>query len=79
MTVEIIESPIRFHLHGVGGVVENERYGEVGQRLMNGMWQAVKGTKIPTTGCSSVSNSAARTRGRCPTRLSRWSSSWRDT
>jgi hypothetical protein len=50
MTIEIIESPIRFHLHGIGGVVENERYGEVGLRLMNEMWQAVKGAKIPTTG-----------------------------
>jgi hypothetical protein len=50
MNIEIIESPIRFHLHGVGGVVENERYGEVGLRLMNEMWQAVKGAKIPTTG-----------------------------
>lgn len=50
MEIEIIESPIRFHLHGIGGVVENERYGEVGLRLMNAMWQAVKGAKIPTTG-----------------------------
>jgi hypothetical protein len=29
MNVEIVEEPIRFHLHGIGGVVENERYGEV--------------------------------------------------
>lgn len=50
MEIEIIESPIRFHLHGVGGVVEGERYAEVGLRLMNEMWQAVKGAKIPTTG-----------------------------
>ena len=50
MEIEIIESPIRFHLHGVGGVVENERYGEVGLRLMNELWPAVKGAKIPTTG-----------------------------
>ena len=50
MKIEIIEEPIRFHLHGIGGVVENERYGEVGLRLMNEMWQAVKGAKIPTTG-----------------------------
>ena len=45
MKIEIIESPIRFHLHGVGGVVENERYGEVGFRLMKEMWQAVKWVK----------------------------------
>src|SRR5262245_15441046 len=50
MTIEIIENPIRFHLHGISGVVENERYGEVGLRLMDAMWQAIKGAKIPTTG-----------------------------
>ena len=50
MNIEIIEAPIRFHLHGIGGVVENERYGEVGLRLMNEMWQVVKGAKILTTG-----------------------------
>ena len=50
MEIEIIESPIRFHLYGVGGVVEDERYGEVGLRLMNEMWGGVKGAKIPTTG-----------------------------
>lgn len=50
MNFEIIESPVRFHLHGIGGNVENERYGEVGIRLMNEMWQAVKGAGIATTG-----------------------------
>ena len=50
MKIEIIEEPIRFHLHGIGGVVENERYAEVGLRLMNEMWQVVKGAGIPTTG-----------------------------
>jgi hypothetical protein len=50
MTVEIVEEPIRFHLHGIRGVVENEQYGEVGFHLMNQMWQVVKGARIPTTG-----------------------------
>jgi hypothetical protein len=50
MKIEIIEEAIRFYLHGVGGVVENERYGEVGFRLMNEMWQVVKAVRIPTTG-----------------------------
>jgi hypothetical protein len=50
MNIEIVEKPVRFHLYGIGGVVENERYGEVGLRLMNEMWQVVKGAKIPTTG-----------------------------
>jgi hypothetical protein len=30
MKIEIIDEPIRFHLHGIGGVVENERYGDFG-------------------------------------------------
>ncbi|QEL17808.1 GyrI-like domain-containing protein [Limnoglobus roseus] len=50
MTVEIVEEPIRFHLHGIGGVVEDGRYGEVGFRLMNEMWRVVKGAGVPTTG-----------------------------
>lgn len=50
MNIEIIETPIRFHLHGISGVAENERYAEVGLRLMDEMWRVVKGAKIPTTG-----------------------------
>ena len=50
MKIEIIDEPIRFHLHGIGGVVEKERFGEVGLRLMNEMWQVVKSAHIPTTG-----------------------------
>ena len=50
MKIEIIDEPIRFHLHGIGGVVEQERYAEVGLRLMNEMWQVVKSAQIPTTG-----------------------------
>jgi hypothetical protein len=50
MKIEIIDEPIRFHLYGIGGVVENERFGEVGLRLMNEMWQVVKSAGIPTTG-----------------------------
>jgi hypothetical protein len=50
MKIEIVETPVRYHLHGIGGEVENEQYGEVGLRLMNEMWQVVKGAKIPTTG-----------------------------
>lgn len=50
MKFEIVEQPIRFHLHGIGGMVENERYGEVGLRLMNELWDVVKEAKIPTTG-----------------------------
>jgi hypothetical protein len=50
MNIEIIEEPIGFHLHGISGVVENEQYAAVGLRLMDAMWQAVKGAKIPNTG-----------------------------
>jgi hypothetical protein len=50
MQIEIIEEPIRFRLNGIGGIVENERYGEVGLRLMNEMWRVVKGGGISTTG-----------------------------
>jgi hypothetical protein len=50
MNIDIAEGPIRFHLHGIGGVVENERYGEVGFRLMNELWRVVKLSSTPTTG-----------------------------
>jgi SAM-dependent methyltransferase len=50
MNIDIIENRICFHLYGISGVVDNENYGEIGLRLMDAMWQAVKGAKIPTTG-----------------------------
>lgn len=50
MKIEIIDEPIRFHLHGIGDVVESERYGEVGLRLMNELWQVVQRAGLPTTG-----------------------------
>ena len=34
----------------MSGVVENERFGEVGLRLMNEMWKVIQGAKLPTTG-----------------------------
>jgi hypothetical protein len=50
MEIEIINEPIRFRLHGKWSVVENQRYGEVGLRLMNEMWKTVKNARIQTTG-----------------------------
>ena len=50
MEIEIVEVPIHFNLHGIGSVVENERYGEVGFRLMSEMWRVVKGAGLPNTG-----------------------------
>ncbi len=50
MHIEIMDEPIHFRLHGIEGTVENERYSEVGLRLMDAMWQIVKGNQIPNTG-----------------------------
>lgn len=50
MKIEIIESPLRFRLHGIGGTVANDRFGEVGMQLMNEMWPLVKGAGLPNTG-----------------------------
>jgi hypothetical protein len=50
MDIEIIDQPIRFQLHGKSSKVEDNRYADVGTRLMNEMWQAVKHAKTPTTG-----------------------------
>ncbi len=50
MNFEIVEEPIRFHLHGVSGAVENERYGDVGMSLMNRMWHVLKEARIPNIG-----------------------------
>src|SRR5262249_244632 len=50
MEIEIIDEPIRFRLHGKCSVVADQRYGEVGFRLMNEMWKAVKDANIQTTG-----------------------------
>jgi hypothetical protein len=50
MNLEILDSPLQFHLHGIGGQVDNERFGEVGMQLMNEMWSVVKENKVPNTG-----------------------------
>src|SRR5262249_5910182 len=50
MEIEIIDQPIRFHLHGLSSSVDNHRYGEVGCRLMDAMWKVVKDAKLKTTG-----------------------------
>ena len=50
MQIEISDQPIQFLLHGFSGVVEDNRFGEVGFRLMNEMWQVVKSANILTTG-----------------------------
>jgi effector-binding domain-containing protein len=50
MEIEIVDKPIRFRLHGRTSSVDNHCYGEVGCRLMNEMWNAVKNAKLKTTG-----------------------------
>jgi hypothetical protein len=50
MEIEIVETPIRFRLHGKGSVVQDNCFGEVGLRLMNEMWQIVKTSQAATSG-----------------------------
>jgi len=50
MDIEIIDQPIRFHLHGLSSSVDNNCYGEVGCRLMDEMWTIVKQARLKTTG-----------------------------
>ena len=50
MDIEIINTPIRFQLHGISSSVAGERYAEVGMGLMNQLWQQVKASNTATTG-----------------------------
>ena len=50
MEIEIINQPVRFHLHGLSSSVDNHCYGEVGCGLMDEMWKIVKDAKLNTTG-----------------------------
>ena len=50
MDVQIIETPVRFHLHGKSSPVQNNCYGDVGMRLMNEMWKIVKESYATTSG-----------------------------
>jgi hypothetical protein len=50
MQIDIVESPIRFALHGKSSPVHNNRFGEVGMKLMDEMWKIVKGTGTPNKG-----------------------------
>jgi hypothetical protein len=50
MDIEIIETPIRFSLYGKSGAVQNERFGEIGMKLMDELWKIVKQGGTATTG-----------------------------
>ena len=39
MKIEFVEAPAHFQLHGLSSSVQNNRFGEVGMKLMNEMWQ----------------------------------------
>jgi hypothetical protein len=42
MNVEILDAPLHFRLYGKSSLVENERYGETGLKLMDEMWKVVR-------------------------------------
>lgn len=50
MEIEIIETPIRFHLHGLASRVQGNNFGEVGMELMNEMWKIVKESNTANSG-----------------------------
>ena len=50
MDLEIIDTPLQFHLHGLQGVVTDRRYAEVGLKLMDQMWKLVKESRTANTG-----------------------------
>lgn len=50
MDIEIIDTPIRFRLHGLSAHVDDDCYGEVGCRLMDDIWKVVEGANLNTTG-----------------------------
>ena len=50
MEFEIVETPIRFQLHGLSSDVQNNRYGEVGLKLMDEMWKVVRESQTAPTG-----------------------------
>ena len=50
MNIEILETPIRFQLHGLSSEVQNKQFGEVGMKLMNEMWKVVKDSSTANTG-----------------------------
>lgn len=38
MKIDVTDEPIHFQLYGLSSAVQNRRYGEVGCRLMDQMW-----------------------------------------
>ena len=50
MEIEIVESPIRFCLHGKSATVGDNSYADVGMKLMNEMWRIVKESHTANSG-----------------------------
>lgn len=50
MQFEIVDAPLRFHLHGLTSPVDNRQYGQVGLKLMTPMWHVIKQAGTPNTG-----------------------------
>lgn len=50
MHFEVLTAPLSFNLHGKSSIVENQRFGETGFKLMNEMWRIVKEAKTPNKG-----------------------------
>ena len=50
MDLEIIETPVRFKLHGKASTIQGKPIGDVGMNLMNEMWRIVKQSNTETTG-----------------------------
>lgn len=50
MNVEILDTPIQFHLHGLSAPVPNQDFAGVGMRLMGELWKSVKSSGARTSG-----------------------------
>lgn len=50
MDIEIQQTPISFCLAGISTFVENNAWAPVGMKLMNELWEILKGTGTKTTG-----------------------------
>ncbi len=50
MNIEIMEYPVRFQLYGLTDILQDDRCDLLGLRLMNELWQHIKGAKVATAG-----------------------------
>jgi len=50
MNVEIINEPLRLHMHGFSGIAINKDYSGTAFKLMDRMWQTVKANNLKNKG-----------------------------